>query len=100
MRGTPAVEFVVSMVIGPHSVTGGFQNVAVKNVETESNQDVQILRSNFLQSIDGEAMNEFFPFRFDLDRLYSGEQISAIDLRKRVVCALHLRVEAKIKIVE
>ena len=59
--GRPAtVELIVSMVIGPNTVTGSFQDVAVKDIEAESNEDVEILRPNFFQGIGGEPMNKLF----------------------------------------
>src|ERR1035437_6507924 len=98
-RAAP-VELIVSVVIRPDTVTGRFQNVAIEDIESESNQDIEILGPNFLHRIWGEAMHALLSRRFHLDGLDSGEQIPAIDLGDRVICWLHLRVEAKVKVVK
>ncbi len=48
MRGTAAIEFVVAMVVRPDSMARRLQNVAVKNVETKAQQDIQLLGTNVL----------------------------------------------------
>src|SRR5258706_10293664 len=99
MGGAASVEFIVSMVIRPNSVMGGFQDVALEDIEAESNKDIEILRPNFLQGISREAMNKLLSLRLHFERLYAGKEFPAIHPGERVVRSLHPRVEAKVKIV-
>src|SRR5258706_2286763 len=100
MRRAAAVELIVSVVIRPDTVAGSFQNVAVENIEAESNENIEILGANFLKGIGREVMDKLFSDRLNLDAFDCRKHVPHIDHFEGVVGRLHSRVKAKIKIVE
>src|SRR5271155_1236860 len=100
MGRAAAVELIVSVVIRPNPVTGSFQDLAAREIESKSNQNIEILGSDLLHGIRGKAMDQLFSYRFHVEHFDSGKQTPAVDRGERIVSWLHPCVEAKVKTVK
>jgi hypothetical protein len=67
MGGSTAVELIITVVIRPNAVTSRSQYVSVEDSKSESKKDIQILRTNRLNRVGWESLNELLSYWFHIE---------------------------------